>query len=107
MRCAVTGAYFTCLLISASAFASPPTVADPTGKGDPDAVTCREPQPVRSEMAMRIFHEGPTICRTNRFWAELIKNHMIFTANGALVTRQEPTPSSGTGLQPSYTPPPK
>jgi hypothetical protein len=42
-----------------------PTVANPTGEGDPDAVTCRT-----SKLAMH----GP-ICQTNRFWADLIKNH--------------------------------
>jgi hypothetical protein len=42
-----------------------PTVASPTGEGDPDAVTCRAPK-----SAMR----GP-ICQTNHFWADLIKNH--------------------------------
>src|SRR4051812_16470329 len=38
-----------------------PTVADPNGEGDPDAVTCRTP---------RFVIRGPLIevCRTNRFW---------------------------------------
>jgi len=42
-----------------------PTVANPTGEGDPDGVTCRTPK-----IAMRA-----PICQTNRFWADLIKNH--------------------------------
>jgi hypothetical protein len=42
-----------------------PTVADPTGEGEPDAVTCRT-----SKLALH----GP-VCQTNRFWADLIKNH--------------------------------
>jgi hypothetical protein len=42
-----------------------PTVANPTGEGDPDAMTCRTPK-----SAMRA-----PVCQTNRFWADLIKNH--------------------------------
>jgi hypothetical protein len=76
MRCAVAGAFITCLLLSPSATAAPAMVANPTGKGDPDALTCRKPQSVRSEMAMRIVHDAPTICHTNRFWADLIKSHI-------------------------------
>ena len=40
-----------------------PTVASPTGEGDPDAVTCRAPKSLAR------------VCQTNRFWANLIKNH--------------------------------
>ncbi|MGZ5921279.1 MAG: hypothetical protein ACXWLT_05895 [Rhizomicrobium sp.] len=50
-----------------------PTVANPTGEGDPDAVTCRAPK-----SAMR----GP-VCQTNHFWAILIKNHQ--TVDGPTV----------------------
>ncbi|HZQ39914.1 MAG TPA: M56 family metallopeptidase, partial [Rhizomicrobium sp.] len=42
-----------------------PTVANPTGEGDPAAVTCRT-----SKSAMYA-----PVCETNRFWADLIKNH--------------------------------
>ena len=42
-----------------------PTVANPTGEGDPDGVTCRAPK-----SAMRA-----PVCETNRFWANLIRNH--------------------------------
>ena len=41
-----------------------PTVANPTGEGDPNAVTCRT-----SKSAIRA-----PVCETNRFWADLIKN---------------------------------
>ncbi len=56
-----------------------PTVANPKGDGDPDAVTCRTPQFVAL---------GPliTVCRTNRFWADVIKNHQIVDARGKVVT---------------------
>jgi hypothetical protein len=42
-----------------------PTVANPTGEGDPDGVTCRAP---KSAMYA-------PVCETNRFWAQLTKNH--------------------------------
>ena len=107
MHYAVAGAFITCLLLSSGAIAEPKMVANPSGKGDPDAVTCREPQPVRSEMAMRIVHDGPTICRTNRFWADLTKGHKIVAANGAVVADPRWTPTIETNLQPNYQPPPK
>src|SRR5207302_5742288 len=52
-----------------------PTVANPKGEGDPDAVTCRTP---------RFVIRGPLIevCRTNRFWADLIKNQQMVDAHG-------------------------
>jgi hypothetical protein len=50
-----------------------PTVANPTGQGDPEAVTCRAPR-----SAMR----GP-VCQTNRFWADLIRNRQ--TVDGPTV----------------------
>jgi hypothetical protein len=90
MRYAVAVAFMTIILLSSDLNAAPATFANPTGKGDPDAVTCRAPQPVRSEMAMRIDHQGPTICQTNRFWADLIKTHRMVAANGAIVP--EPMP---------------
>ena len=112
MRLAVTGALIAYLLSSPSTFAAATVtgdrmVANPTGKGDPDAVTCREPQSVRSEMAMRIVHDGPTICHPNRFWADLIKSHKVITANGEVVNDPRWLPTIETNLQPNYQPPPR
>ena len=58
-----------------------PTVSNPKGDGDPDAITCRTP---------RFTRHGPLVpvCRTNRFWADLIKNHQIADADGVVMTRR-------------------
>lgn len=66
-----------------------PTVAHPTGDGDPEAVTCRTPQ---------FIPYGPLveICRPNRFWADLIKNRQFVNAHGKLVTMRR-TDSSDIG----------
>lgn len=58
-----------------------PTVANPKGDGNPDAITCRTPKFVMI---------GPLVevCLTNRFWADLIKNHQIVDARGVVVTRR-------------------
>lgn len=57
-----------------------PTVDDPRGEGDPEAVTCRTPKFVML---------GPLVpvCRLNRFWAEVIRNHQQIDAWGRVVTR--------------------
>ena len=60
-----------------------PTVDRPTGKGDPDAVTCRKPQIVyNSKTDVRY---GPEVCQTNRFWANLLNNGQIVDARGGIV----------------------
>jgi hypothetical protein len=62
-----------------------PTVANPKGEGDPDAVICRTPKVVsRPQDWVKRF--APTVCRSNRFWADVIKNHQIVTADGSLET---------------------
>jgi hypothetical protein len=53
-----------------------PTVGNPRGEGDPDALTCRTPT-AGSQGA---------VCRTNRFWANLIKNHKALDAGDWLET---------------------
>jgi len=58
-----------------------PTVANPKGDGDPDAITCRTPKFV-------IMGPLVEVCLTNRFWADLIKNHQIVDARGVVVTRR-------------------
>ena len=59
-----------------------PTVAEPTGYGDPDAVTCRRPAPVT---ASRTRH-GPKVCLTNRYWKDLAANHKRVNVNGEVVS---------------------
>ena len=73
-----------------------PTVANPKGDGDPGAVTCRTPQ---------FVSHGPPIevCRTNRFWADLIKSHQIVDAYG-VVRPRPPIQNSGFGTE---APPPQ
>lgn len=61
-----------------------PMVAVPTGKGNPNAVTCREPQPLPGP-GMRLRQYGPEFCQTNRFWANLIKEHKTVNASGTVV----------------------
>jgi len=58
-----------------------PMVSNPRGKGNPDAVTCRKPK----HLAGPGWNFGPEVCLTNHFWADLIKNRMMITADGALV----------------------
>lgn len=41
-------------------------VDQPTGSGDPDAVVCREPEPIPGSQTM-----GPRLCRKNTYWFEL------------------------------------
>jgi hypothetical protein len=59
-----------------------PTVADPTGEGSPDAVTCRRPVPVT---ASRTRH-GPEVCLTNRSWKDLAANQKRVDSNGQIVS---------------------
>ena len=49
----------------------------PTGEGDPDAITCRVPQTLPGSRL-----PGPTICNTNRVWADLRTKRMDITADG-------------------------
>jgi hypothetical protein len=50
----------------------------PDGTGDPDATTCRPPQPLPASRFM-----GPEICKTNSQWALLRKNNQDISADGA------------------------
>jgi hypothetical protein len=72
-----------------------PTVDNPKGDGDPDAITCRTPQFVRSGPPIKI-------CRLNSFWADLIKNHLMFDERGNVVPRR--LNNGGDMLPPGATP---
>jgi hypothetical protein len=54
-----------------------PTVDAPRGEGNPDAVTCRTPRFVAGR---RI-----EVCRSNRFWADAIKRHVMVNDVGQAV----------------------
>jgi hypothetical protein len=76
-----------------------PTVVDPKGAGDPEAVTC----------TLRFATSGPQIkvCRTNRFWAEAARNHQQINAWGEVVRQRsgafgELCSSCGTGGDPGH-----
>lgn len=58
---------------------SPPMMDYPTGEGDPDAVTCRMPQP-QTNSRLR----GPKVCKTNAVWAQYRKDGMDVSADGGL-----------------------
>ncbi|HZQ39913.1 MAG TPA: hypothetical protein VFA87_03940 [Rhizomicrobium sp.] len=66
-----------------------PAVANPTGEGDPEAVTCRKPIRVSSPQDW-VKRFGPEVCRTNRFWADIVRNNQIVNASGEVL---EPIPS--------------
>jgi hypothetical protein len=69
------------VLFSACAF--PALAADkvisprPDGGGDPDATTCRPPQPLPNSRFV-----GPEVCKTNSQWALLRKNGQDISADG-------------------------
>jgi len=69
------------LLLSASAAwaqAGEKTYAQfPTGEGDPNAITCRPPQPVPGERL-----NGPEVCKTNAAWARYRRDGMDVAADG-------------------------
>ena len=58
---------------------TPPVVDYPTGEGDPEAVTCRKPQPQPNSRL-----PGPKICKTNAVWAQYRKDGMDVSADGRL-----------------------
>jgi hypothetical protein len=60
----------------------------PDGTGDPDATTCRPPQPLPSSRFL-----GPEVCKTNSQWALLRKNNEDISADGSQVI---PDPKNST-----------
>ncbi len=55
---------------------------DPSGAGDPDAVTCRRPM---TSTASRTKH-GPEVCLTNHYWKELAEKQLRVNNSGQLVS---------------------
>lgn len=65
------------------------TVANPSGKGHPEAVTCRRPTPTT---ASRI-EVGPTVCLTNKYWASLTAEQKRINSYGIVVSTKVNGPS--------------
>jgi len=53
---------------------------NPIGAGDPDAITCRVPQLLPGSRLA-----GPSICRTNRVWAELHARRQDISPDGKMI----------------------
>jgi hypothetical protein len=79
-------------------------VANPKGEGNPDAVTCREPKYLAGP-SLHIQHQGPEVCQTNRFWADLIRNGKVVDAQGAVVSTWMSTIITGPAASGSYSDP--
>jgi hypothetical protein len=70
-------------------------VAEPTGRGDPDAVTCRRPPQSSASRTQR----GPMVCLTNKYWAEIAAQDKRVNNNGQLVSTKVNGPSGrGDGI---------
>ena len=52
----------------------------PDGTGDPDATTCRPPQPLPASRML-----GPEVCKTNSQWALLRKNSQDISPDGSQI----------------------
>ena len=52
-------------------------MANPDGKGDPDAVTCRPPQKLENSRLL-----GPEVCKPNAEWAQYAKDGMTVSPDG-------------------------
>jgi beta-lactamase regulating signal transducer with metallopeptidase domain len=53
---------------------------NPIGAGDPDAITCRVPQLLPGSRLA-----GPSICKTNRVWAELHAHRQDISPDGTMI----------------------
>ena len=56
---------------------SPAVSRHPDGTGDPDATTCRPPEPLPAS-----HFSGPQVCKLNSQWALLRKNGEDISADG-------------------------
>ena len=50
---------------------------NPTGEGDPDAITCRPPMQLEGKRLL-----GPEVCKPNAEWAQYVKDGMTVSADG-------------------------
>ena len=60
-----------------------PTVDQPNGQGNPDAVTCRSRVPLT---ATRVRF-GPKVCLANKQWKEIAEKNMMVDSNGEILMR--------------------
>ena len=65
----------------------------PKGHGNPDVVTCRKPKSLPEPG----FNQGPEVCQTNRFWADLVKSHRTVNAYGVVGRPASPGMPAGGG----------
>jgi hypothetical protein len=63
-------------------YADLPISHAPTGQGDPDAVTCLEPQRGTGSRS-----RGPIACAHNDFWAKLNAGGCVLTPNARVIIR--------------------
>ena len=78
----------TALVLLAFAFCTPafadPASNQPSGEGDPFAITCRPPQLLPGQRL-----KGPEVCKTNAVWAQYRKDGMEVAADGIHDVRSE------------------
>jgi len=68
-----------------------PTVVEPNGKGNPDAVTCRRPVPLTANR----MKTGPLICMTNGQWKSIADKHLVVDSGGEILMRPTGPITSG------------
>ena len=60
-----------------------PTVEQPTGRGNPDSVTCRRPVP----LTVSHVRFGPKVCLTNQQWKDIAAKRMEVDSSGEIVMK--------------------
>jgi hypothetical protein len=68
-----------------------PTTAEPSGNGNPDAVTCRRPSALTASRTRR----GPEVCLTNGHWKQLAAEHKRVNSAGVIVSTRPTGPATG------------
>jgi hypothetical protein len=67
-----------------------PTVEEPTGYGEPDAVTCRRP----TDLTTSRTRKGPEVCLTNRHWKDLADKQLRVNSAGQVVSTKMTGPAA-------------
>jgi hypothetical protein len=67
-----------------------PTVTEPTGDGNPDAVTCRRPVALTASRT----RQGPEVCLTNHQWKELVAKQLRVNSAGQIVSGRMTGPAA-------------
>jgi hypothetical protein len=62
----------------------PRSADQPTGEGDPDAISCRKPQQLPG-----VHFMGPEICKHNSEWAKLYKRGENLSPDGKQILQAE------------------